>query len=57
MATKIDGIVGNYRIAGIKTALGFLGFQGARPRRPQVPIPPDGIAQIEAVLRETNLVG
>ena len=55
-ASRIDSVVGQHGVAGVKTALGLLGYEGTRPRAPTPAVAEDQRARIEAVLREAGLL-
>ena len=43
-------------VAGLKFALGLLGFEGTRPRRPVPSLDSPGRREIEAGMREAGLL-
>jgi 4-hydroxy-2-oxoglutarate aldolase len=42
-----QAISGTWGVAGVKTAMDLVGFQGGRPREPLTPVPAEAIAQIK----------
>ncbi|HJO82653.1 MAG: dihydrodipicolinate synthase family protein [SAR202 cluster bacterium] len=55
-ATRLDAAIGNHGTAGVKAALGLLGFEGMAPRRPRRSLDGSEVNSIRAVLEETGLV-
>ncbi len=53
---RIDAIMLRHGTAGVKAALNLLGFDGARPRSPTRPVPPDDAATLEAEMRDAGLL-
>jgi len=45
-----QAISGTWGVAGVKTAMDLVGFQGGRPREPLTPVPAEAIAQIKQAL-------
>lgn len=48
-------IVGDLGIAGVKAALDLVDLCGGAPRSPLLPLPPAGVDQVRALLREARL--
>lgn len=53
---KIDEIMLPYLAAGIKAALGLLGFEGMTARRPTRPMPAAEVGRLETAMREAGLL-
>ena len=56
MASRIDGAVGQYGVAGVKAALGVLGYERTAPRHPRAELGPAEVDEIRAVLAEAGLL-
>ncbi|MBC8353939.1 MAG: dihydrodipicolinate synthase family protein [Planctomycetes bacterium] len=54
---RIDAVMLPYRATGIKAALNLLGFDGTHPRSPTPRMPDAEVIRLEAVMRETGLLG
>ena len=57
MASRMDGTIGQYGIAGVKAGLGILGYEGTAPRHPRAELGPAELDEIRAVLLEAEGVG
>jgi len=53
---RIDAVMLPFRAAGVKAALGRLGFEGMRVRAPQIPMPADAVARLEQEMHNAGLV-
>lgn len=53
---RIDAVMLKYGAAGIKAALGLLGFEGTRPRAPTRPMPSEDVALLETEMRRAGLL-
>ncbi len=53
---RIDEVMLPYRAAGVKAALGLMGFEGMRPRSPAMSVQPDAVVRLEGLLREAGLL-
>jgi dihydrodipicolinate synthase/N-acetylneuraminate lyase len=52
----IDEVMLPYLAAGIKAALGLMGFEGMRPRQPTRPMPTARVERLEQVMRTAGLL-
>lgn len=57
MASLMDGTIGHHGVAGVKAALGILGFEGTSPRHPVTALGPAEVDEIQMVLVEAGLLG
>jgi hypothetical protein len=53
----MDGIIGQHGVAGVKAALGLLGYEGTAPRHPQSELERGDVDEIRFVLGEAGLLG
>ncbi|MEK6236069.1 MAG: dihydrodipicolinate synthase family protein [Planctomycetales bacterium] len=53
---RVDAVMLPYISAGVKAALGLLGFEGMRPRSPIAPMPADAVAKLETVMRDCGFL-
>ncbi len=56
-ASKLDGVIIKYGIAGVKASLELLGWEGMRPRSPEPSVPYEVRVILEAELRAAGLLG
>jgi len=47
---------GNYGVAGVKAAMGLLGYHGGNPRNPLLPLGEDAKAELKAILQKEGLL-
>ena len=57
MASRMDGLIGQHGVAGVKAALGLLGFEGIAPRHPRSELGRGDVDQIRSVLAQAGLLG
>jgi 4-hydroxy-tetrahydrodipicolinate synthase/4-hydroxy-2-oxoglutarate aldolase len=57
MASRLDGAIIKYGIAGVKASLELLGWEGMRPRSPEPSVPYEVRVILESELREAGLLG
>jgi dihydrodipicolinate synthase/N-acetylneuraminate lyase len=57
MASRMDGLIGQHGVAGVKAALGLLGFEGIAPRHPSSELGRGDVDQIRSVLGQAGLLG
>ena len=57
MASRMDGAIGQHGVAGVKAALGVLGYEGTAPRHPLTALGPAEVDEIRSVLVEAGLLG
>jgi len=57
IASDLDRVIIRYGTAGVKTALGLLGFDGMTPREPVRPVGEKGIRAISDALANAGLTG
>ena len=57
MASRMDGLIGQHGVAGVKAALGLLGFEGIAPRHPRSKLGRGDVDQIRSVLGQAGLLG
>ena len=57
MASRMDGLIGQHGGAGVKAALGLLGFEGIAPRHPRSELGRGDVDQIRSVLGQAGLLG
>ena len=57
LASRMDGTIGQHGVAGVKAALGLLGYEGTAPRRPQSELERGDVDEIRFVLGEAGLLG
>ena len=57
MASRMDGLIGQHGVAGVKAALGLLGFEGIAPRHPRSELGRGDVDQIRSVLGQAGLLG
>ena len=57
LASRMDGIIGQHGVAGVKAALGLLGYEGTAPRHPQSELERGDVDEIRFVLGEAGLLG
>jgi len=50
------GISGRFGVPGVKTAMTLMGYRAGIPRRPLVPLGPDGIAAVKSALVEAGVL-
>lgn len=55
-ATMLDMVINRYGVAGVKCALGMMGFEGMTPRSPLPPVSEDGEAEIALALEPAGLL-
>ena len=55
-ASQLDYEISQYGVAGVKAALGLLGFEGTLPRAPRPPVSEAQRSRIERVLNATGLL-
>ncbi len=55
-ASRLDHEISQYGVAGVKAALGLLGFEGTLPRAPRPPVSDAPRSRIESVLNATGLL-
>ena len=55
-ASRLDRTIIRYGTPGVKEALGLLGFEGMRPRKPAIAIASDARARIRAVLQSDGVL-
>ncbi|MQG57025.1 MAG: dihydrodipicolinate synthase family protein [SAR202 cluster bacterium] len=55
-ATRLDAAIGAHGTAGVKTALGLLGFEGMTPRRPRRSLNESEVGSIRAALEPAGLL-
>ena len=55
-ASALDRTIIKYGTPGVKAALALMGFEGMRPRAPVQAVDSSGMAEIQAVLEETELL-
>ncbi len=53
-ATMLDMVINRYGVAGVKCALGMMGFEGMTPRSPLAPVSEDGASEIADALRRAR---
>ncbi len=53
----MDGLIGQHGVAGVKAALGLLGFEGIAPRHPRSELGRGDVDQIRSVLAQAGLLG
>ena len=56
-ATMLDMVINSYGVAGVKRALGLMGFEGMTPRSPLAPISEKAAAGIANALKQAELLG
>ena len=56
-ATMLDMVINSYGVAGVKRALGLMGFEGMTPRSPLTPISEKAAAGIANALKQAELLG
>ena len=57
MASRMDGLIGQHGVAGVKAALGLLGFEGIAPRHPRSELGRGDVDQIRSELGQAGLLG
>ena len=57
MASRMDGLIGQHGVAGVKAALGLWGFEGIAPRHPRSELGRGDVDQIRSVLAQAGLLG
>lgn len=57
VASRLDGVIARYGVAGVKAALEIQGFEGMSPRSPELAVPYEVRLVIEMELREAGLLG
>lgn len=57
VASRLDGVIIRYGVAGVKAALEIQSFEGMRPRSPAISVPYEARVIIEMELREFGLLG
>ncbi len=55
MATGLDSAIAHHGVAGVKAALGMLGFEGMQTRAPTPELSQAGRQQVRAALLEAKL--
>ena len=57
LASRMDGVIGQHGVAGVKAALGLLGYEGTAPRHPHSELGSGEVDEIRLVLAESGLLG
>lgn len=57
LAAKLDGVIIQYGVAGVKASLELLGWEGMRPRSPEPVVPYEARVLLEMELRLAGLLG
>jgi dihydrodipicolinate synthase/N-acetylneuraminate lyase len=56
-ASRLDGVIIKYGVAGVKASLELLGWEGMRPRSPETVVPYEVCVVLESELRKAELLG
>ena len=56
IASKLDRTIGQFGVAGVKAALGLLGYEGISPRSPTPSVTDAQLEEISSVLVEAGLL-
>jgi 4-hydroxy-tetrahydrodipicolinate synthase len=56
-ATMLDLVINRYGVAGVKRALGLMGFEGMTPRSPLAPVSEEDATGIADALKQAKLLG
>lgn len=56
-ASRMDGTIGRHGVAGVKAALGILGYEGTSPRQPAPRLDTEETGEIRGLLEQVGLTG